>query len=91
MTDTSVVTFTDCPTVTALHLTAVCYQNSVSVIYLNMNLDARETEGNVLSVQLSLLWNIDARGISILLHVLSATLWKDKVTSVCHDLQYRWQ
>ena len=46
--------------------------------------------GKCLSVQLSLLWNIDARMISILLHVVSATLWKDKVTSVCHD-QYQCQ
>ena len=41
--------------------------------------------GKCLSVQLSLRWNIDTRMISILLHVVSATLWKDKVTSVCHD------
>ena len=46
--------------------------------------------GKCLSVQLSLLWNIDARMISILLHVVSATLWKDKVTSVCHN-QYQCQ
>ena len=30
------------PTVTALHLTAVCYQNSLCVMYMNMNPDARE-------------------------------------------------
>ena len=111
------------PTVTALHLTAVCYQNGLYVMYTNMNPDAREGEkprgdwgnsrlsrlrrscarldktamlrrlarwGKCLSVQISLLWNIDARMISILLHMVSATLWKDKVTSVCHD-QYQCQ
>ena len=30
------------PTVTALHLTAVCYQNGLYVMYMNMNPDARE-------------------------------------------------
>ena len=41
-------------------------------------------EGNLLSVQPSLWWNINSTGISIFLH---ENLREDKVTSVCHDLQ----
>ena len=44
-------------------------------------------EGNLLSVQPSLWWNINSTGISIFLHVFSTNLREDKVTSVCHDLQ----
>ena len=44
-------------------------------------------EGNLLSVQPSLWWNINSTGISIFLHMLSTSLREDKVTSVCLDLQ----